>query len=63
VFRLIRVRSNVPWHGGKKNDEEALPVKNLDQLIDCKQEYEQLREALHVALAVIMVWRCFCHME
>jgi len=39
-------------------------VKNLDQLIDCKQEYEQLRrEALHVALAVIMVWRCFCHME
>jgi hypothetical protein len=44
AFRLIRVRSNALWHGGKKNDDGPLPVKNLDQLIDWKQEYENLRQ-------------------
>lgn len=44
MFRLIRARSNALWHGGKKNDEGPLPVKNLNQLVDWKQEYENLRQ-------------------
>ncbi len=44
MFRLIRARSNALWHGGKKNDEGPLPVKNLNQLLDWKQEYEDLRQ-------------------
>jgi transposase len=45
----------------KNNDDAPCPMKNLDHLIDWKQEYENLRrEALQASSRRGHGWPCFC---